>query len=145
MSQAQSGDIVSINYKGAFADGTMFDSSEGRDPLQFQLGSGQIIRGLDQAVTGMQVGEKKTVTVQPAEGYGERDEARMQDVPRAQLPADIPTEPGTQLAMKTEDGQTLPVTVARATEDTVTLDANHPLAGRELTFDVELVDIKNAA
>ncbi len=144
MSQAaQAGNTVRVNYTGAFADnGAKFDSSEGRDPLEFQLGAGQIIPGLEKAITGMEVGETKTVTVAPEEGYGERDEARIQSVPRAQLPDDIPTEPGTQLAMQTQDGQTLPVTVAESTADTVTLDANHPLAGRELKFDLELVEIK---
>ncbi|GGY36250.1 FKBP-type peptidyl-prolyl cis-trans isomerase [Parvularcula lutaonensis] len=145
MSQAKNGDTVSINYTGKLADGTLFDSSEGREPLQFQLGAHQIIPGLERAIDGMSVGEKKTVTISPEDAYGERDESRMQAVPRAQLPADLPTEPGTQLAMQTQDGQTLPVTVAESNEETVVLDANHPLAGRELTFDVELVDIKAAA
>ncbi len=142
MSQAQAGDTVRINYTGAFEDGTKFDSSEGRDPLEFQLGSGQIIPGLENAITGMEVGETKQVTVTPAEGYGHRDEARVQDVPRAQLPEHIPTDPGTQLSMQTPDGQTIPVMVTKADEQTVTLDANHPLAGHDLTFDLELVEIK---
>jgi FKBP-type peptidyl-prolyl cis-trans isomerase 2 len=145
MSQAEAGDTVRINYTGAFADGTKFDSSEGRDPLEFQLGAGQIIPGLEKAVAGMTVGESKTVTIAPEEGYGMRDETRIQAVPRAQLPEDLPVEPGTQLAMQTQDGQTLPVTVAAADAETVTLDANHPLAGHELTFDVELVDVQKAA
>lgn len=145
MSQAKEGDTIQINYTGSFADGTTFDSSEGRDPLEFQLGSGQIIPGLDKAIAGMEVGEKKQVTIQPAEGYGDRDEARVMEIPREQLPQDLPTEPGTQLAMQTQDGQTVPVTVKEASDATVTLDANHPLAGRELIFDVELVNIKQAA
>lgn len=142
MNPAQSGDTVRINYTGAFADGTTFDSSEGRDPLELQLGSGQVIPGLERALIGMTVGEKKQVTVTPAEGYGERDEARVQTIPRTQLPEDLPTEPGTQLAVQTEDGQTLPVLVTGSNDDTVTLDANHPLAGRDLTFDLELVEIR---
>jgi peptidylprolyl isomerase len=142
MKQAQQGDTVVLNYTGSFSDGSTFDSSEGRDPLEFQLGSQQVIPGIEKAVTGMTVGEKKNVTVTPDEGYGERDETRLQDVPRTQLPADLPTEPGTHLAMQTPDGQTVPVTVAKADDETVTLDANHPLAGRDLTFDLELVGIK---
>ena len=142
MSQAKAGDTVQMHYTGALADGTKFDSSEGRDPLEFQLGSGQIIPGLDQALQGMEVGEKKQVMVDPAQGYGDRDPSRVQAVPRSQIPDNIPTEPGTQLQMQTQDGQTIPVTVASANENEVTLDANHPLAGQELTFDVELVDIK---
>lgn len=142
MSQAQAGDTVRINYTGALADGTPFDSSQGRDPLEFQLGAGQIIPGIERAVTGMEVGEKKQVTISPADAYGERDETRIHTVPRAQLPEDLPTEPGTQLAMQTQDGQSLPVMVTEADAETVTLDANHPLAGRELTFDLELVEIR---
>lgn len=142
MSQAQAGNTIRMHYTGTFSDGAVFDSSEGRDPLEFQLGAGQIIPGLDRAIAGMTVGEKKQVTVAPADAYGERDDTRIQEVPRAQLPEDLPTEPGTQLAMRTPEGHTMPVTVAAATDDTVTLDANHPLAGRELTFDVEIVEIK---
>ncbi|MBB4658273.1 FKBP-type peptidyl-prolyl cis-trans isomerase [Parvularcula dongshanensis] len=142
MSQAKAGDTVQLHYTGALADGTKFDSSEGRDPLEFQLGSGQIIPGLDKAIPGMEVGEKKQVTVGPDEGYGDRDPSRVQAVPRSQFPDNIPTEPGTQLQMQTQDGQTIPVMVAGANENEVTLDANHPLAGQELTFDVELVGIK---
>ncbi|NNU14970.1 peptidylprolyl isomerase [Parvularcula sp. ZS-1/3] len=145
MSQTKSGDTIRINYTGGFPDGTTFDSSEGREPLELQLGSGQIIPGLDQALHGMEVGEKKQVSIAPAQGYGERDETRMIQVPRAQLPQDIPTEPGTQLAMQGPDGQPVPVMIAAADEENVTLDANHPLAGRDLVFDVEIVEIKNAA
>ncbi|SEM98261.1 peptidylprolyl isomerase [Palleronia salina] len=144
MSQAKAGDTVSMHYSGALADGTKFDSSEGRDPLEFQLGTGQIIPGLDEAITGMEVGDKKTVTVAPENGYGPRDPSRIQAVPREQIPDHIPTEPGTQLQMQTPDGQTIPVVVAQVSDSEVTLDANHPLAGQELTFDVELVDIKAA-
>lgn len=145
MSQAETGDTVRINYTGTLPDGTTFDSSQGRDPLEFQLGSGQIIPGIDHAVAGMEVGEKKQVTVPPAAAYGERDENRVQDVQRSQLPDNIPTEVGTQLQMQTPEGQTLPVMVTAATEDKVTLDANHPLAGQDLTFDLELVEVKKAA
>lgn len=141
MSQAKPGDTVRMHYSGSLADGTQFDSSEGRDPLEFTLGSGQIIPGLDKAMTGMEVGESKQVVVEPDEGYGERDPSRIQAVPREQIPDHIPTEPGTQLQMQTPEGQTLPVVVADTSETEVTLDANHPLAGQKLTFDVELVEI----
>lgn len=142
MSQAKPGDTVRMHYSGSLADGTEFDSSRGRDPLEFTLGSGQIIPGLDGAMAGMEVGETKQVVVAPDDAYGERDPARIQSVPREQIPDHIPTDPGTQLQMQTPDGQTLPVTVAKATETEVMLDANHPLAGQQLTFDVELVEIK---
>ncbi len=141
MSQAKEGDTVRMHYSGSLPDGTKFDSSEGRDPLEFTLGSGQIIPGLDSAVTGMEVGESKQVTVGPAEGYGDRDPSRIQAVPRDQIPEHIPTDPGTQLQMQTPEGQTLPVVIAEANDSEVTLDANHPLAGQKLTFDVELVEI----
>ncbi len=141
MSQAKPGDTVRMHYSGSLSDGTQFNSSKGRDPLEFTLGSGQIIPGLDQAMTGMEVGETKQVVVEPAEGYGDRDPARVQAVPRDQIPDHIPTDPGTQLQMQTPEGQTMPVMVAEATDTEVTLDANHPLAGQRLTFDVELVEI----
>ena len=141
MSQAKPGDTVRMHYTGNLADGTQFDSSKGRDPLEFQLGSGQIIPGLDRGVTGMEVGDTKTVVIEPSDAYGDRDPGRVQAVPREQIPDDIPVEPGTQLQMQTPDGQTMPVVVADADQAQVTLDANHPLAGQQLTFDVELVEI----
>jgi FKBP-type peptidyl-prolyl cis-trans isomerase 2 len=142
MSQAKPGDTVRMHYSGSLADGTEFDSSKGRDPLEFTLGTGQIIPGLDEAMTGMEVGETKQVVVEPGDAYGDRDPARVQAVPREQIPDHVPTDPGTQLQMQTPDGQTLPVTIAHATETEVMLDANHPLAGQQLTFNVELVEIR---
>lgn len=142
MSQAKAGDTIRFHYTGAFSDGRTFDSSRGREPLEVQLGAGHIIPGLDAAMTGMAEGESKKVTIPPEQGYGERDENRMQAVPREHLPEDLPTQPGTQLNMETPDGQTVRVIVVAADEETVTLDANHPLAGSELVFDVELVEIK---
>lgn len=141
MSAVKSGDNVSIHYTGTLADGSVFDSSEGRDPLQFEVGSGQIIPGLDKALPGMAVGEKKQVEVPADEAYGQpMDEAR-QAIPRDQIPADIPLELGTRLQMQTPDGQAVPVVVAELNDETVTLDANHPLAGQDLTFNIELVAI----
>ncbi|SES42339.1 peptidylprolyl isomerase [Tranquillimonas rosea] len=142
MAEVKSGDTVRLHYTGTLADGTTFDSSEGRDPLEFQVGSGQIIPGLDDALPGMAVGDTKKVTVKPEDAYGEHDPSRQQTVARDQIPEDIPTEPGTQLQLQTPDGQAVPVVVAEATDTEITLDANHPLAGKELTFDVELVEIK---
>ncbi|RVV97289.1 peptidylprolyl isomerase [Mesobaculum littorinae] len=142
MSQAKPGDTVLMHYTGTLADGSTFDSSQGRDPLEFTVGSGQIIPGLDKAISGMSVGETKTVTVAPDEAYGDRDPARQQAVPRDQIPDHIPTDPGTQLQVQTPEGQTMPVTVASSTDEEVMLDANHPLAGQDLTFNVELVEIK---
>lgn len=141
MTAAKSGDTVRIHYTGTLSDGSVFDSSEGRDPLEFTLGSGQVIAGFDTGVTGMTVGEKKTIEIPCDDAYGPvHDEAR-QDVPRAQIPAEIPLEVGIQLQMQSPTGQVIPVTVVAITEEAVTLDANHPLAGKDLTFALELVSI----
>ncbi|PTN01782.1 peptidylprolyl isomerase [Rhodovulum imhoffii] len=135
------GDTVRIHYTGTLDDGTTFDSSEGRDPLEFTVGAGQIIPGLDKALPGMEAGAQKTVKVPCAEAYGAHNPEATQAVPRAQVPADIPLEIGTQLQLQTPDGQVMAVTVAEATDDEVILDANHPLAGKDLTFAIELVEI----
>jgi FKBP-type peptidyl-prolyl cis-trans isomerase 2 len=141
MNDVKPGDTVRIHYTGTLSDGTTFDSSQGREPLQFTVGSGQIIPGLDHAIPGMNVGETKTVTVPAAEAYGDRNPDGVQSVPREQVPDHIPLDPGTQLQVQTGDGQTLPVTVTEVTAEVVVLDANHPLAGKDLTFEVELVEI----
>lgn len=141
MTQVKTGDTVSIHYTGTLADGSVFDSSQGRDPLEFAVGSGQIIPGLDQAIPGMSLGEKKVVEVPAEQAYGPVNDLARQTIPRADIPADIPLEQGLQLQMQTPDGQVLPVTVAELTDESVTLDANHPLAGKDLTFAIELVAI----
>lgn len=141
MTEVKQGDTVAIHYTGTLDDGSTFDSSEGRDPLSFEVGSGQIIPGLDVALPGMQVGDKKTVTVASDQAYGPvRDEAR-QAIPREGIPAEIPLDVGVQLQMQTPDGQAVPVTVVAFDDATVTLDANHPLAGKDLTFAFEVVSI----
>ncbi|MFN3663195.1 peptidylprolyl isomerase [Yoonia sp.] len=144
MTQAKAGDTVQIHYTGTLNDGATFDSSAGRDPLEFVVGSGQIIPGLDAAIPGMTVGDKKTVQVPCADAYGDLNPDARQAIPREEIPADIPLDPGTQLQMQTPQGQVVPVTVAEVTEAEVTLDANHPLAGKDLTFDIEMVAIKAA-
>ncbi|KZX93794.1 MULTISPECIES: FKBP-type peptidyl-prolyl cis-trans isomerase [unclassified Sulfitobacter] len=141
MAEVKSGDTVQIHYTGTLQDGTTFDSSEGRDPLEFVVGSGQIIPGLDNALPGMNEGERKTVKVDSAEAYGPVNPEMQQSIPREGIPADIPLEPGTQLQMQTPDGQAMPVTVVSVDEASVTLDANHPLAGKDLQFDIEVVKI----
>ncbi|KEP71122.1 peptidylprolyl isomerase [Thioclava sp. BHET1] len=141
MTQAKPGDTLHLHYTGTLDDGSVFDSSEGRDPLSFELGSGQIIPGLEAGVTGMEVGEKRTVHVTPEEAYGVHHPERVQAVDRANVPDHIPTDPGTQLQVQTQDGQSMNVVIADATETELFLDANHPLAGKALTFDVELVKI----
>jgi peptidylprolyl isomerase len=141
MTEVKSGDTVRIHYTGTLADGSTFDSSEGRDPLEFTVGSGQIIPGLDKALPGMTVGEKKTVEIEPAEAYGEAHPDAIQAIPRSNVPAEIPLEVGLQLQMQSPSGQVVPVTVVEITEEEVTLDANHPLAGKALTFAFEIVSI----
>ncbi len=142
MSQVKPGDTVRIHYTGTLEDGTVFDSSQGREPLEFTVGSGEIIPGLDNALPGMAEGESKTVAVPADEAYGQHDPNGRQQVPRDQIPEHIPLDPGTALQMQTPDGQAVPVTVSEVTEEVVVLDANHPLAGKDLTFDVEMVEIK---
>jgi len=141
MTQAIAGTTVSIHYTGTLADGSTFDSSAGRDPLTFQMGAGQIIPGLEAALDGMAVGEQKTVTIPSEMAYGPRRDEAMQQVPRDAVPDHIPLDLGTQLQVQTPDGQAMPVTVAEVTEAHVTLDANHPLAGQDLTFAVEVVSV----
>jgi len=141
MTQAKSGDTVRITYVGTLNDGETFDNSEGRDPLEFVVGSGQIIRGLDAAISGMSVGDKKDVAVPCDQAYGQSNPEARQAVPRDQIPAEIPVEVGTQLQMQTPQGQVVPVTIAEVTEAEVTLDANHPLAGQDLNFAIEIVGI----
>ncbi len=139
--QASAGNTVCFHYTGTLEDGSVFDSSEGRDPLEFELGSGTIIPGLDRAIAGMRVGEQKTVTIPSEEAYGDYQPQARQDVPRDQIPPEIPLDKGAMLQMQTPDGNAIPVVVADVSDDTVTLDANHPLAGKDLTFAVEIVSV----
>ena len=141
MSTAKSGDTVRIHYTGTLTDGTKFDSSEGREPLEFTVGSGQIIPGLDNAIPGMAVGDSKTVQIACEEAYGPHNPEALQQVPRSAIPENIPLELGLQLQMQTPQGQAVPVTVTEITDENVTLDANHMLAGKDLVFAVEMVEI----
>ena len=141
MSQAKSGDNVKIHYTGTLEDGTEFDSSAGREPLAFALGTGQVIAGFDNAVDGMTVGESKTVTIPADEAYGDRTEQLVQEVPKTALPEEMKPEVGMQLQSQTPDGQVMNLVVTGIAEETITVDANHPLAGKALTFAIELVEI----
>ena len=141
MTQAKSGDTVRIHYTGTLGDGTQFDSSAGRDPLEFALGGGQVIPGFDSAVDGMTVGESKSVTIAPEQAYGERHEQLVQQVPKSALPEEMKPEVGMQLQSQSPDGQVMNLVVTEVEEATITVDANHPLAGQALTFAIELVEI----
>jgi peptidylprolyl isomerase len=145
MQQAKSGDTVKVHYSGRLTDGTTFDSSEGRDPLEFKVGNGDVIRGFDEGVTGMSVGEKKTVHIPANEAYGQKDESRVVEFPRENFPPDLQPEIGMQLNMSNGAGQVIPVVIVEVGNESVTLDANHPLAGEDLIFDIELVDISSGS
>lgn len=141
MQQAQSGDKVKVHYHGTLRSGEIFDSSQGREPLEFTVGSGQVIKGFDDGVRGMQVGEKKTVQIPVQDAYGEKSSEMIFEFPKSQFPADMNPEIGAQLMMSNGSGQSFPVTITEIKEDSVLLDANHPLAGQDLVFDIELVEI----
>ena len=141
MAQAKKGDSVKIHYTGRLEDGTVFDTSRERDPLEFTVGTGMVIPGFDEAVEGMAVGDEKTAEVPSEEAYGPRRDDLMISVPPDQFPDDLDPEVGQQLQMQTGDGQTFVASVAQVEDDAVVLDANHPLAGKDLTFDIELVEI----
>ena len=141
MQQVKQGDTVKVHYHGRLTDGTTFDSSSGREPLEFQVGSGQVIKGFDDGVTGMGVGEKKTIQIPVQEAYGEKDENMVVEFPKSNFPPDLKPEVGMPLNMTNGSGQVIPVVVVGIGEDSVTLDANHPLAGQDLIFDIELVEI----
>jgi peptidylprolyl isomerase len=141
MTQAKSGDTVRIHYTGTLDDGTEFDSSAGRDPLEFALGGGQVIPGFDSAVDGMTVGESKSVTIEPAEAYGERHDQLVQEVPKSALPQEIEPAVGMQLQSQSPEGQVMNLVITEVAEETITVDGNHPLAGKALTFAIELVEI----
>lgn len=136
------GDNISVHYTGTFPDGTVFDSSVGGQPLQFELGSGMVIPGFDSGLTGMAIGEKKRIEIPAAEAYGEASPENMITIPRTDIPADMHIEIGTVLNMHQDGtGQVMQVTVVDLTTDSVTLDGNHPMAGKDLIFDVEIMAI----
>jgi len=143
MTQVKNGDSVKVHYTGKLEDGSIFDSSEGRDPLAFKVGAGQMIKGFDRGVVGMTLNEKKSISILPEDGYGAINNDLVIEVSRDTVPADIKLEKGLKLQMMQENGRPVVVTVTDINEKKVTLDANHHLAGKTLIFDVELVDLKN--
>jgi len=141
MTQAKNGDKVKVSYTGKLVDGSEFDSSEGRDPLEFTLGENEVIPGFEEAVVGMSPGQSKTVTVAAEQAYGPRQKELVVEVERKDVPADLELEVGRQLEVTQDDGDVFLVTVSDLTETAVTLDANHPLAGQDLVFEINLMEV----
>lgn len=141
MTQAKSGDTVKVHYTGRLMDGTEFDSSRDRDPLEFKLGEGQVIAGFDDAIEGMDEGESKTVTIPPDQGYGEHRDDLVAELDKGQFPGEKDPEVGMRLQLTTEGGETIGAWVTEVGDDTFHVDANHPLAGKDLVFEIELVGV----
>ncbi len=141
MAQVKNGDLVKVHYTGKLLNGESFDSSVGREPLEFTVGAGMMIKGFDAAMPGMEVGDKKTVNIPAADAYGEKDPSAIIEFPKENVPADMKLEPGMQLTLSNQEGQPFPVVVTEIKDDVVILDANHFLAGEELIFDIELVEV----
>ena len=137
----QNNDNVSVHYTGTFEDGEVFDSSREKDPLSFEVGAGQMIQGFDAAVVGMEVGESKQITLAPEEAYGPRNEEMLVEMPNSSFPEDMELEVGMQLQLTNQNGQPVPATVANVGDENVTMDVNHPMAGKTLLFDIEIVEV----
>lgn len=138
---AEDGDRVRVHYTGTLDDGTVFDSSREREPLEFELGAEQVIPGFEEAVRGLEVGESVEVSLSPEQGYGHRNEELMVDVARSDLPDGLEPEVGQTLEVRTEEDEPMAAWVAEIGDEEITVDLNHPLAGRELNFEVELLDL----
>jgi FKBP-type peptidyl-prolyl cis-trans isomerase 2 len=141
MQQAKEGNVVKVHYTGKLTSGELFDSSTDREPLEFTIGAGQMIKGFDAALPGMLVGDKKTINIPAADAYGERSEDAIINFPKENVPPDMKLEPGMTLTLSNQAGQPIPVIVIELTDDSVILDANHFLAGKDLIFDIELMEI----
>lgn len=141
MANLKDGNTVKVHYTGTLEDGSVFDSSVSREPLEFTIGQGQLIPGFEKAVLGLNVGESVKTNIPATEAYGEHKEEMTITVPSDQLPGDMDVEVGMQLQLNQPDGQAIPVAITKVEEDQVTLDANHPLAGKDLTFEIELVEV----
>lgn len=142
MSQVKQNDTVKVHYTGKLTDGQVFDTSEGKDPIEFTLGQGQLIPGFEKGLIDMKLKEKKTITIPKEEAYGEPREDLVQEVEKSQLPEDIKPEVGMGLVSKTPDGKEMNLVVAEVKDETIVVDGNHPLAGKDLVFDLEVVEIK---
>lgn len=134
------GDTITVHYTGKYENGEIFDTSEGRSPLKFTVGIGQIIKGFDSAVVGMTVGDKKTITIPPEDGYGERKDELVIDMPKENIPPDMELESGMQVQLVDQSGNPIPAVVDDILDDVIKMDVNHPLAGKTLIFDIEIVE-----
>lgn len=141
MAQAANGDTVRVHYTGTLEDGTVFDSSRDHEPMQFTIGQRRLIPGFEQGVVGMEAGDSKTVKIPAAEAYGVHEPEKVIEVERSQLPPDFQLEIGMRLQGTPPGGRPVDFTVVSLTDSKVTLDGNHPLAGKDLTFDIQLIDI----
>jgi peptidylprolyl isomerase len=141
MAQAKDGDRVAVHYEGKLEDGTVFDRSDPSEPLEFTIGECEVIPGLERAVLGMNTGETKTVVIDAEEAYGTYDQDLVMKFDLSIVPPDMLVEPGQILRLRKEDGEEIPVSVIAITDESVTLDGNHPLAGQDLTFDIELIEV----
>ena len=141
MSEVKKGDKIKVHYTGKLQDGSVFDSSIDREPLEFEVGAGMMIAGFDAAVNGMKIGDKKVAEIPANEAYGEVNKEMIVEVKRTQLPPDLEPQVGQQLGMQQPNGQSVPVVVAEVKEESIVIDANHPLAGKDLIFEIELMEI----
>ncbi|GGK50259.1 MULTISPECIES: FKBP-type peptidyl-prolyl cis-trans isomerase [Flavobacteriaceae] len=142
MIQVKENNTVKVHYTGKLSDGQIFDSSEGKEPLEFTLGQGQLIPGFEKGLIDMKLNEKKTITLAKEEAYGEPSEELIHEVQKSQLPQDMEPQVGMGLVSKTQDGQEMNLMIVEVKDETVIIDGNHPLAGKELIFDLEVVEIK---
>jgi peptidylprolyl isomerase len=145
MEQVETGQFVRVHYKGTLQNGEVFDTSEGRHPLEVQMGAGQIISGFEEALMGMSLNEKKVFTIGPEEAYGQKDESLTHSFPRADVPAEINPEVGQTVALSSPEGRQVPALIIDVNDEKVVVDMNHPLAGQTLTFDIEVVGISATA
>ena len=141
MSNVKKGDTVKVHYTGTLQDGSVFDSSRNREPLEFKIGSGSLIPGFEKAVLGLSIGESTKVDIPSGEAYGEVRDEMIISVEREKLPADIDPQVGMQLQVQQPNGQAMPVVISEVNDTHITIDANHPLAGRDLTFEIELLEV----
>lgn len=141
MQQAKAGDTVKVHYRGSLTNGSVFDSSEGKNPLQFELGAGKVIPGFDNGVKGMTIGEKKTIQIPVQDAYGPKNPKLIIQLDKKNFPEDIIPEIGLQLNMMNHNNEPVPVVITDIKDENVTLDANHPLAGEDLIFDIEVMEI----